>query len=161
MAKRNWFWLKWPQHQQQRFFGFARWAWLLLLVASFGPLYYLTVSAQKQIERQKELYARVVPVVTELRTARQRGVADEDVDPQTLVSRMAEQAGIGWERLRFEPQRADRFGVAFALREVTLVELTSFLMSVRNSSGLHCFEFTLQRSPSNAMLADVAMTLAR
>ncbi|WP_147819417.1 type II secretion system protein GspM [Salidesulfovibrio onnuriiensis] len=161
MARRNWFWLKWPQHKQQRFFSMAKWAWLLLLVASFGPQYFLTVNAQKRIERQKDLYARVVPVAMELRMARERENADKDIDPQSLVSRIAEQSGIGWERIRFEEQQSDRFGITFALREVTLVELTSFLMKIRNSSGLHCFEFTLQRSPSNAMLADVTLTLAR
>ncbi len=163
MAEQKWFWLKWPPHKQQRFFKVAKWAWLLILVGSFGPQYFLTVSTQKQIERQKALYASVVPIAKELRSIRLRQAEQQQAAPRQVVADMAEKAGIGWERISFD-QKGFEFthsGVRVTLNEVTLLELTTFLKGLRDNSGLYFLDFTLERNPFNSMLADVTMTLVR
>lgn len=163
MAAQRWFWLKWPPHKQQQFFRVVKWGWLFILFASFGPQYFLTVDVQKQIARKKDLYTRVVPVATELRSVHLRQAAFQEVFPRKVVAESAERAGIGRERVFFDENRfefADA-GVQVTLSEVTLVELTSFLKSVRDTAELHFFEFQLERNPDNFMLADVSMILVK
>lgn len=163
MAERLRFWATWPPHQQQRFFSMATWAWFVILVVSFGPQYYLTVSSQKQIEKKKALYARVVPIATELKSINQRRSELREAAPQELAAAIAAAAGIGGDRLSLARDQFDlsQSGVQVTLKEITLVEMVEFLKGVRDNSELHFFEFNFKRNPSNFMLADVSMLLVR
>lgn len=159
---RNWFWLKWPEHKQKRFMGMTRWLAVVLMLCVFGPQYFMTVATQKEIVRKRELYARVVPVVQNIKRLRARQIMNAET-LRSAVLKIAEGAGIGWDQLSLqeEPFEYGEPGVLVELQGVTLVQLTAFLETSRKQADLRFLSFDMERDAEQSVLADVKTLLVR
>lgn len=131
-------------------------------ICLFGFQFFFTVSTEKDIQRSKTLYTRVVPVVQGIERLRAQDISSS-VPLRSVLLSIVEKTKVAWDTvtLREEPFAYGEPGIWVELHDVNLVQLVAFLKTCRRQTSLRFLSFAVERSTTQSVLANAKILLVR
>ena len=163
MTKRRHFWSHWPHASQQRFFRLAQLGTITCSLAVLVGLRLFTAAAEETVAQAMEQHARVVPIVTEIRTLRAQKGELVDLSPKDAARTLVDELGLDerLDSLRLTELAQDDIGASIEMSGLTLTQITDLLSALRDRANLQTPEFAVSRNPDDPRLADLRMVVAR
>lgn len=161
--KPTYFWSAWPDASQQRFFKVIIRGTILVSLGMVIGLRLYTGALDEAITQSKEQYARVVPLVEDVRALRAQQGNLAHLDVKDALWTIIEDLEIEQELTSIRPTQTneEEAGMQVTFTGLSLTELTDFLHSVRERASLQTPECAITRNPSDPRLADLHCVLAR
>lgn len=162
-GRRHYPWSGWPPASQQRFFRMTLLGAAGFFFSVFVGSYLFTGAMKQDIVAEKEQYARVVPLVQEVRTIQANQGALAHLAPIEAVRRIVEDRRMDdyVESLRVTILKDNVEGAQATFSGLTLIMLTDFLEDLRYKANLQTPDFTLTRNSEDSRLADMHLVVAR
>jgi len=163
MSGRGYFWSDWPEMSRQRLFRVAPRALAALGLCLFIGLRLLTGTAAVQIEESKAQYARVVPLVEEIRALRAQQGDLLHLPLDEAVWRIIDDLAIEQNLMSLRETGTSREepSLQVTLTGLPLNTLARLLAGLRDRAGLQVRDCALTRNPDDPRLSDAHLVLAR
>lgn len=159
----QYFWSKWPEGAQQRFFRLVNLGTLVAVLSIFIGLGLFGSTVEQQIDEAKEQYGRVLPLVQEIRELRAQQGNLAHLPPEEAVWDIIDDHGIEPKLTSFRTTRLseDEIGVQATFTGLSLTRMTDFLHDLRERASLQTPDCTITRNEDDPRLADVHVVVAR
>lgn len=160
---RTYFWSFWPMVSQLRFFKMVLIGTMLLTFSVSVGLKLFAGSMEQRIAESKDRYARVVPIVEDIKSLRAQmgdlahlpveeavwSIIDDLLIEDNLVS------------IRSTSLKGDIRAIQVTFDRLSLSKLTNFMLALRDRASLQTPNCSISRNPDDPRLADVHFVLAR
>lgn len=160
---RTYFWSSWPIVSQQRFFK-------LILVGTMVATFSVSVglklfsgSMEQRIAEAKDRYARVVPIVEDVKSLRAQMGDLAHLPVEEAVWSLIDDLLIedNLVSIRSTVLEGDIRAIQVTFDRLSLTKLTSFMISLRDRASLQTPNCSITRNPDDPRLADAHFVLAR
>lgn len=163
MAQSRYPWSHWPLTAQERLFKYILRGLLYGTLALVVGLALFGGSVDKQIEEAKEQYARVTPIVEDVRSLRARQGDLSHLDAEKAAWALVDDLALEPNLLSMHATRTEDGldGVQATFDRLSLVQLTEFLRGLRDRASLQTLTCVITRNKNDQRLADAHFVLVR
>ena len=162
--ERFYIWQDWPADKQKLFFSALVAGWALILFLIWSGFADSQHKAERRMLSSKQQYAKVVPLVEELRTGEASRGALVDREPMTAAQQVIRDLGLDSRLSSLRPMQSggdSGQGVQVLLESLNLPELVALLRDFKVRGGLKVTNFNINHRLDSPELADVQIILFR
>jgi type II secretory pathway component PulM len=159
----RYFWSDWPETSRRQLFRLAPMGTALLCLSVFVGLRLFAGTMVQQIEESKAQYARVLPLVEDIRSLRAQQGSLAHLDPDKAVWNIIDDLVIEQNLTSIHPVDLAEggTGVQVTFTGLPLNQLAKFLLALRDQASLQTRDCALTRNPDDPRLCDAHFVLAR
>ncbi len=162
--ERFYIWQDWPTEKQKLFFAALVAGWALILFMIWSGLNESQSRTQRVELGSKQQYAKVVPLVEELKAGESSRGALVDREPMTAAQQVIRDLGLDNRLTSLRPLQAGANsgeGVQVILESLNLPELVGLLRDFKVRGALKVSNFNINHRLDSPELADVQIILVR
>lgn len=162
--ERFYIWQDWPAEKQKLFFAALVAGWALLFFVIWSGFNESQSKAERIMLSSKQKYAKVVPLVEELKSGESSRGALVDREPMTAAQQVIRDLGLDSRLSSLRPLQAGANtseGVQVILESLNLPELVALLRDFNVRGALKVTNFNINHRLDSPELADVQIILVR
>lgn len=162
--ERFYIWQDWPADKQKLFFASLVAGWALILFMIWSGLNDSQSRAERIVLSSKQQYAKVVPLVEQLKAGESSRGALVDREPMAAAQQVIRDLGLDTRLTSLRPLQGDGSsgqGVQVLLESLNLPELVALLRDFKVRGALKVNNFNVNHRLDAPELADVQIILVR